>query len=447
MAVRYRPFPALSSEFALRLLCSLAALLTATGPTLAAAAEPIPVYRWTTLAGRATTGYDDGPAVNARFNNPHGLALDASGNLYVADNANHTIRKISPQGIVSTFAGSPDQPGSTDGTGSEARFLLPKGIAVDPAGNVYVADSGNHTVRKITPAGVVTTLAGLAGQSGSADGTGSNARFSTPTSIFADASGHVYVLQEGVRRIAPNGTVDTIALTGTITTPAGTPVTVTAAGGAAVDSLGQIYFSARPLQPQAPLGSTKRIVKRDVTGALAVLASSDPDDQKPYVSAAFNDVLMTTDGAGSVYFVSQLVSSVIDYTLYRIAPDGTLAHVPWRGAYRGGYADDPKGLAISGDGKIFHTAPALDDVIFLNQGESTTVYAGTLWSNHSVDGPGSAARFSRISGLSFSSTGQLLVSDNYSYYSVHNFGGASLRAVTSNGETSTLYSGPIRERP
>ena len=446
MTARHRPLPAPRLRFSLRLLCSIASILAATGVTLDAA-EPTPLYRWTTFAGRATTGYDDGPATEARFNSPHGLALDAAGNLYVADNANHTIRKISPQGIVSTLAGSPDQPGSADGTGSAARFHLPKGVAVDPAGNVYVADSGNHTVRKITPAGDVTTLAGLAGQSGSTDGTGSAARFSTPISIFADASGNVYVLQEGVRRISPNGTVTTIPLTGTITTPAGTQVTVTAAGSAAVDSSGQIYFSARPRQPDGSLGTTKRIVKRDVAGALTVLASSDPADERPYVSASVSEVIMTTDGAGGVYFVSQLISSVIEYTLYRIAPDGTLASVPWRGAYRGGYADDPKGLAVSADGRIFHTAPAYDDVIFFNQGESTAVYAGTLWSNRAVDGPGSSARFSRISGLRFSPAGQLLVSDNYSGYAVHTYGGANLRAVSPGGETTTLYSGPNRESP
>lgn len=445
MMVHYRPHPAPKFGFSLRILGGIASLLVATELTLGAA-EPTPHYRWTTFAGRATTGYDDGPATEARFNNPHGLALDAAGNLYVADNANHTIREISPQGIVSTLAGTPDQPGSADGNGSAARFYLPKGVAVDPSGNVYVADSGNHTVRKITPAGDVTTLAGLAGQPGSVDGIGNTARFSNPIGIFADVAGNVYVLP-GLRRIAPNGTVETISLTGTITTPAGAQVTIAPAGAIAVDSLGQIYFSARDLQPDGSFGYTKRIVKRDAAGVLTVLASSDPDDEKPYVSATFNDVIMTTDGAGHLYFVSQLISSVIEYSLHRIAPDGSLTQVPWRGAYRGGYADHPYGLAVSADGKIFHTAAAYDDVIFLNQGESTSLYAGTPWSNHAVDGPGASARFSRISGLNFSSTGQLLVSDNFSYYSVHNFGGANLRVVSPNGETATLYSGPIRERP
>jgi len=293
----------------------------------------------------------------------------------------------------------------------------------------------------------VTTLAGFAGQSGSTDGTGSAARFSNPMSIFADASGNVYVLQDGVRRIAPNGTVDTIPLTGTITTPSGAQVTVTAAGSATVDSLGQIYFPARPLQPDGSFGSTKRIVKRDAAGALTVLASSDSADDRPFVSDFTSEVIMATDRAGSLYFVSQLVSSTIEHTLYRIAPDGTLAWVPWRGGMHSGYANEPKGLAVSADGRFFNTAPAYDDAIFVTQGGTTTIYAGTPWSNSGADGVGSGARFSRITGLGFSASGQLLVSDNYSATSVHTYGGASLRVVSTTGNTSTLYYGPARERP
>ena len=105
------------------------------------------------------------------------MAVDSAGNVYVADTDNHTIRKVTPAGVVTTLAGLAGSPGSADGTGSAARFYCPRGVAVDSAGNVYVADTGNHTIRKVTPAGVVTTLAGLAGSAGSADGTGSAARF------------------------------------------------------------------------------------------------------------------------------------------------------------------------------------------------------------------------------------------------------------------------------
>src|SRR5439155_12482847 len=130
------------------------------------------------LAG--SPGSDDGTASAARFNVSPGVATDSSGNVYVADTYNYTIRKITPAGVVTTLAGLAGFTGSADGTGSAARFNRPQGVATDSSGNVYVADSSNHTIRQITPAGVVTTLAGLAANPGSAGGTGSAARFSQP---------------------------------------------------------------------------------------------------------------------------------------------------------------------------------------------------------------------------------------------------------------------------
>ena len=121
------------------------------------------------------------------------MAVDGTGNVYVADSGNHTIRKITPAGVVTTLAGLAGNFGSADGTGSDARFQDPSSVAVDSAGNVYVADFGNHTIRKITPAGVVTTLAGLAGNFGSADGVGSDARFNQPIGVAVDSAGNVYV--------------------------------------------------------------------------------------------------------------------------------------------------------------------------------------------------------------------------------------------------------------
>src|ERR1035441_5354297 len=110
-------------------------------------------YNFSTLAGNAGYGSADGTGSGARFWNPAGVAVDSAGNVYVADDSNNTIRKITPAGVVTTLAGLAGYYGSADGTGSAARFYHPAGVAVDSAGNVYVADTVNDTIRKITPAG------------------------------------------------------------------------------------------------------------------------------------------------------------------------------------------------------------------------------------------------------------------------------------------------------
>ena len=168
----------------------------------------------TTLAGLARSlGSSDGAGSAARFSSPQGVAVDGAGSVYVADSGNSTIRKIGPDGVVSTLAGSPFVSGSADGTGSAARFRYPRGIAVDGAGTVYVADHSNYTIRKITPGGVVTTLAGLAGAIGHVDGTGSAARFAFPFGVAVDGAGTLYVSDgsDTIRRVTSDGMVTTIA--------------------------------------------------------------------------------------------------------------------------------------------------------------------------------------------------------------------------------------------
>ena len=133
-------------------------------------------------------GNADGAGIDAHFGAPTGVAVDSAGNLYVADTGNHTIRKVAPTGVVTTLAGTAGMDGSADGTGAAARFSSPTGIAVDSAGNVYVADQSNSTIRKLTPTGIVTTLAGTS-RSGSADGTGAAASFDHPSGVAVDSSG------------------------------------------------------------------------------------------------------------------------------------------------------------------------------------------------------------------------------------------------------------------
>lgn len=165
-----------------------------------------------TFAGSGIAGADDGKDTSATFNNPTGVALDASGNVYVADFLNNTIRKITAGRVVSTLAGS-GSIGSADGTGTAASFYFPNSLAVDISGNVYVTDGINNLIRKITPDGVVTTFAG-SGVRGSTNGTGTVASFNDPSGIAVDASGNVYVADAGnnmIRKISPPGVVTTLA--------------------------------------------------------------------------------------------------------------------------------------------------------------------------------------------------------------------------------------------
>jgi serine/threonine protein kinase, bacterial len=152
-----------------------------------------------TLAGSGLGGSDDGVGEAASFSGPQGVDVDGSGNVYVADTLNHAIRKITPEGIVSTFAGS-GEAGNADGIGTAASLNFPGGLAVDERGNVFVADSDNHEIRKISPNGTVRTLAGT-GAEGSADGAPAEASFLAPQGIAVDSHGNLFVADTENHRI------------------------------------------------------------------------------------------------------------------------------------------------------------------------------------------------------------------------------------------------------
>jgi uncharacterized repeat protein (TIGR03803 family) len=269
----------------------------------------------TTVAGSPRQiGSADGTGGAARFFGPWGIAVDSATNLYVADADNMTIRKITSAGVVSTFAGSPGQLGSSDGTGSFARFNFPAGIAVDSAGNVYVADRANNTIRKITPGGTVTTLAGSAGQPGSGDGTGSAARFSNPTGLAVNSAGNLFVADSGnatIRKVSPNGTVTTVAGTPGQTGSAdgiGSAARFTNPDGVSVDSVGNLYVSDDFNQFVNATNLTIRKVAPDgtvttVAGSPGKAGSADGIGSavRFNFSGAWDLVGITVDGLGNLY--------------------------------------------------------------------------------------------------------------------------------------------------
>ena len=226
-----------------------------------------------TFAGTGVAGADDG--TQATFNSPLGVATDQAGNVYVADYGNDLIRKITADGTVSTIAGKKGVSGTADGSDTTARFNLPESLAVDAAGNIYVADNGNNMIRKITAAGVVSTLAGN-GSVGNANGNGASASFHSPFGIAVDAAGNIYVADAGnnmIRKITPDGTVSTFAGSGAkgAGNATGAQATFNTPAGLAVDVAGNVYVSDENnnlIRKISPVGVVSTLAKMRVKSTL-----------------------------------------------------------------------------------------------------------------------------------------------------------------------------------
>jgi sugar lactone lactonase YvrE len=358
--------------------------------TLAACAREVKEERtpagWratvSTLAGSATPGFADGAARGARFADPFGVAVVADGTVYVADaGESNRVRKVTPQGEVSTLAGAAE--GFADGAGAAASFNTPSALASDSAGNLYVADTGNNRLRKVTPEGVVTTLAGDGG-AGFRDGPASRAQFDSPVGVASDGEGNVYVADtynDRVRLITKDGTVRTLAGSGATGNAdgAGDAASFDTPCGVAVSAAGEVYV--------ADTGNNRlRRITKD--GQVATLNLFEPQpDARPATqdsNAKTNDDAKTGDNAdaaknqgassaptASTFELSKPVGLAItrDGFLYvtesdrgrvvQIAPDGSARVIAGLGS---GFADgdgraearfnQPAGLALAGDGSL-----------------------------------------------------------------------------------------------
>jgi len=420
------------------------------------------------------SGFADGVGAAAQFANPQDIAIDTSGNLYVVDLDNHCIRKITPEGMVSTLAGSTAGPnaegGYADGEGTDAQFNVPHGIVVDTSGNLYVTDSGNHCIRKITPEGVVSTLAGSSGPEGRgyADGTGADARFGHLRGIDIDASGNLYVMdnlddsETRIRLVTLQGVVGTLAggESGFVDGP-GTVARFSGLSDVVVDASGDLYVTEEqnacirkiefekdrdPSAPhidgftpsEAPHGSTLTIsginfdptpannvvrfngVEAVVTAATATqLTVTVPKDANcsGYITVTVDG--KTATSAGRFEYVPTVVVSTL-------AGSGVAGFVDGIGTVA--QFDFPYGIVIDASGNAY-VADYNNHCIrkVTSDGE-----VGTIAGNGTAgfaDGTEMVARFRNPIGITTDASDNLYVAD---------FNNHSIRKVASDGEVSTI---------
>jgi len=390
-------------------------------------------YTFSTLAGQTLLGGVDGPGDQASFSLPFGIAVAANGNLFVADTSNQTIRKITPDHVVSTYVGQPGRAGATDSSGFAAQFNYPRGVAVDRLGNFYVADGQNHTIRKVSPDRQVTTLAGLAGAPGSADGVGADARFNNPNSVAVDADGTVYVADLGnstIRKITPNGAVTTLAgLAGSsgVSDGRGSAARFVQPSAVAVDRNGLVYvtdFSADTVRTIAPDGTVTTIAGLANTPGTADGAGS--------AARFFFPAGIGVDASGNLY-----VSEYKNGTIRKITPDHvvtTLAGDPDvsgsnDGVGRAAHFYTPAGDAVDDQGNVYVADSGNSSIRAVSSAGVVATIAGHPGSAGSVDGTGHDARFNYPAAVAADVSGNLYVADGL---------GRTVRKITSAGVVTTL---------
>jgi sugar lactone lactonase YvrE len=372
----------------------------------------------TTLAGTATVfGSADGTGSAARFQTPEGASVDGAGNLYVADFGNNTIRKITPEGVVTTLAGEAGGPGTADGARNAAQFYIPHNVAVDKAGNVYVSDTQNHTIRKITPAGVVTTVAGTPGEPGYADGVGTAEapQFNGPIGVAADTAGNLYVSDTGnqtIRKITPAGVVTTLAGQVGVTGHAngtGGSAQFHGPNGTAVDSAGNIYVA----------DEGNRII-REITpgGAVSTLAGSPglqgTNDGVGSAARFDQPVAVAVDSAANVYVADEGGDTIREITSGGVVT--TLAGLGEQSGSNDGVGSaarfyNPDGVAVDAAGNVYVSDSGNQTIRMITPGGLVTTIAGSPLQSGSADGTNGTARFNAPRGIAVDSATNIYVAD------------------------------------
>lgn len=424
----------------------------------------------TTFAGSLDYGNVDGTGGAAKFNQPYSAVFDKNGNLFVTDEFNHQIRKITPQGVVTVFAGN-GEAGFADGTGTAARFNMPMGIVIDAQDNLYVADYSNNSIRKVTPQGVVTTVAGT-GEKGFANGNAATAQFDRPRGLALDASGNIYVadyFNYRVRKISVDGIVSTFAGNGSSGYADGLSgkssfrsVCDVAFGpdGALYASddldnrirkIAPVSFKAfSSVQSWPSIAQSLAISASSLTGNLNILASDGYEVSLSSTSGFASSLNLTpTNGSissveifirisntakpgannGTVSFTSSGAQDVVLNLTGETTPN-TASPTIMKGIYVSTYASGLKatGVVADADGNLF-VADGTNHVIKKISTDGTITVLSGAGTSGFADGKGTAAKFNYPNGIAIAKNGDLYITDSNNH---------RIRKVTQDGEVTTI---------
>ena len=384
------------------------------------------------LPGDKNAGFNDGSGASARFNHPSGLAVDGQGNIYVADTWNQVIRMVTPDGIVTTLAGTPRTQGYNNGTATNALFSFPTGIALDQFKTLYVCDTRDCVIRVVTTNGVVSTLAGRPGFIDGADGQGTNGHFAFPEGLAVDGLGNVFVADTGndtIRKISPDGTVTTIcgqAGLAEATDGSGTNALFYTPTGVGLTGDGRLFVTERGNN------SIRVIDTNQMSGTWAGPGGSAGSDNGPGPLARLNyPAAVAVDASNNVY-----AADLLNYVVRKIASDGTVSVLAGQ-AGRPGSLDgaagnalfaSPAGVAVDGAGTVYVTDMDNQTIRMITNGTVSTL-AGSSGKSGSADGTGTNAFFFNPSGIAADILGNVYVADSSNH---------TVRVITPAGVVSTL---------
>ena len=374
----------------------------------------------TTIAGTGESGFrgDGGPAAEAQLSDPTGVAMDGAGNLYIADTENQRIRKVDSMGTITTIAGTGER--GDGGPAAEAQLSDPFGVAVDGAGNLYIAERDNQRIRKVDSAGTITTIAGTGVLSFGGDGgPAAEAQLSDPTGVAVDGAGNLYIADLGnqrIRKVDSMGTITTIAGTGVHGSSGDGGPAVAAQlynpHGVAVDGAGNLYIADRRNQ---------RIRKVDTTGTITTIAGTGEygfsGDGGPAAEAKIGDPTgVAMDGAGNLY-----IANAENQRIRKVDSSGIITTIAGTGVF--GFGGDggpaveaqlgsPSGVAVDGAGNLYIADSFNVRIRKVDSSGIITTIAGTGVFGFGGDGgPAVAAQLSFPTGVAVDGAGNLYIAD------------------------------------